>query len=62
MTLEEVFTRLLASRPKDLIDVDSILEGRALAGVVIDWELARRWAGEWGIEAKLDALRVRQPP
>lgn len=53
--------KLLASRPKDLIDVDAILEGRAMAGVVIDWELARRWAGEWGIEAKLEALRARKP-
>lgn len=51
--------KLLASRPKDLIDVDAILEGRALAGVVIDWGLARRWAVEWGIEEKVDTLRAR---
>ena len=51
--------KLLASRPKDLIDVDAILEGRALAGQHIDWELTRRWATVWGIEAKVDALQAR---
>lgn len=51
--------KLLASRAKDLIDVDAILEGRSLAGVAIDWDLARRWAAVWGIEAKLDALKTR---
>lgn len=51
--------KLLASRPKDLIDVDAIVEGRSLAGVAIDWDLTRRWASEWGIEDKVDALRSR---
>lgn len=51
--------KLLASRPKDLIDIESILEGRALAGHPIDWELTRRWAEVWGIEGKVDALRSR---
>ncbi len=52
--------KLLASRPKDLIDVQAILEGRALAGQAIDWELTRRWASVWGIEQKVDELRARQ--
>ncbi len=51
--------KLLASRPKDLIDIDAILEGRALAGGVIDWALVLRWASVWGIESKVDALRNR---
>lgn len=51
--------KLLASRPKDLIDVDAILEGRALAGQAIDWDLVLRWAAVWGIEAKATALRRR---
>ena len=56
MKLEDVYSRLL-SRPKDLIDVDAILEGRAIAGQALDWELVRRWAAVWGIEAKVDALK-----
>lgn len=51
--------KALASRPKDLLDLDSILEGRALAQQPIDWALARRWAAVWGIEAKIDALEKR---
>jgi hypothetical protein len=54
--------KLLASRAKDLIDVESILEGRSLAGFVINWELTRRWAQVWGIEARVDELRGRQAP
>ncbi len=51
--------KLLAGRPKDLIDVESILESRALAKQVIDWDMTRRWAAVWGIEDKVDALRAR---
>ena len=51
-----------ASRAKDLIDVESILEGRLVAGQLIDWELTRRWAQVWGIEARVDELRARSAP
>ena len=51
--------KLLASRPKDLIDVESIIEGRSMAGYAIDWGLTRRWAEVWGIEGKVDELRAR---
>lgn len=51
--------KLLASRAKDLLDVESILEGRSMAGYAIDWELARRWAEVWGLEEKVDELRAR---
>ena len=54
--------KLLAGRPKDLIDVDAIVESRALAGQAIDWSLARRWAAEWGIGEKIDALQARPSP
>ena len=52
--------KLLASRPKDLIDVESILESRAQAGHAIDWDLTRRWAEVWGIAEGVDALRSRK--
>ncbi len=52
--------KLLASRPKDLLDIEGILEGRALAGQAIDWALARRWAVAWGIEDELDGLRSQR--
>lgn len=84
MTIDEVYTRLLAvlrgeklpfcfigalgaiawGRPRattDLVDVDSIVETRLAANTPIDWELVRRWALDWGIEDRVDALRARFP-
>ncbi len=52
--------KLLASRPKDLLDVDGMLETRRTAGWALDWALAERWAESWGIADQVRALRAAQ--
>lgn len=50
--------KLIAGRPRDLADVDEVLRTRELAGAPVDVAVVRRWAREWGVEARLDsALR-----
>jgi hypothetical protein len=51
--------KLLASRGKDLVDVEAIFESRKLAGEALDWELLERWAAEWGIEGRLHPWRTK---
>lgn len=53
--------KLLAERRKDLIDVDSIMETRLTTAQPIDWPLVIRWATDWGIEDRVEALRARFP-
>lgn len=50
--------KLLASRPKDLLDIEGMLETRATAGWRLDWSLAEAWAEPWGIADKVRALRI----
>jgi hypothetical protein len=52
--------KLLANRPKDALDVDAIVEARQLAGEALDWEYLERWAKEWGIIERLEAVRRRR--
>jgi hypothetical protein len=49
--------KLLANRPKDALDVEAIVEARKLAGQTLDWAFLERWAREWGISDRLEALR-----
>ncbi len=53
--------KLLASREKDLTDIDAIVHGRAAVSWPIDWPLVIRWATDWGIEDRVEALRARFP-
>ncbi|MGV3621659.1 MAG: hypothetical protein ACO1OB_12620 [Archangium sp.] len=53
--------KLLASREKDLTDVDAIVLGRMAVDWRIDWALVVRWATDWGIEDRVAALRTRFP-
>lgn len=47
--------KLVANRPKDALDVETIFEARRLAGERLDWSRLERWAGEWGISERLEA-------
>jgi hypothetical protein len=48
-----IIYKLIASRAKDLADVESIFETRAAAGEAMDWGFLDEWAAAWGIEEKL---------
>jgi hypothetical protein len=54
--------KLLAARPRDVDDVESILEARAAAGDTLDWSFLDRWAEAWGIEDRLEPYRERFRP
>jgi hypothetical protein len=51
-----------AARPRDVDDVESILEARAAAGDTLDWSFLDRWAEAWGIEDRLEPYRERFRP
>lgn len=54
--------KLLASRPKDLIDVEAVFEARARAGMALDWLFLDHWASEWAIEERLSPWRAKHGP
>jgi hypothetical protein len=54
--------KLLASRRKDLDDVEAIFEGRSLAGEPLDWAFLEYWCGEWDIQERLAPYRARFGP
>lgn len=54
--------KLLASRPKDLIDVQAVFEARTLAATPLDWAFLEHWASEWSIEDRLRSWRQKFPP
>ncbi len=45
--------KLLASRTKDLADLEVLFETRALAEDRLDWDFIEKWAREWGMEDRL---------
>jgi hypothetical protein len=57
-----IIYKLLASRPKDLVDLDSIFESRQLAQAPLDWAFLERWAEAWEISDRLGPYRVRFGP
>jgi hypothetical protein len=56
-----VVYKLVANRTRDLADAEEVLRTRSLAGEPVDLDRVRRWAREWEVEDRLDALlrRVR---
>lgn len=53
-TVEDLLVlKLIADRPKDQGDLDGLARRPG-----IDWAYVERWANEWGVEARLRALRV----
>lgn len=51
--------KLLASRPKDLLDVEAVFEARHRFAATLDWPFLDRWATEWGIVDRLEPWRLR---
>jgi hypothetical protein len=54
-----IIYKLLASRAKDIADVESMFEARAAIAETLDWEFLDRWASEWGISERLEPYRVK---
>jgi hypothetical protein len=53
-TIEDLLVlKLIADRPKDQGDLDGLARRPG-----IDWAYVERWANEWGVEARLLALRL----
>lgn len=57
-----IIYKLLASRPKDLVDVEGIFEARRAAGDALDWNFLEHWAAEWSIGERLAPYRARFGP
>ena len=57
-----IIYKLLAQRRKDVEDVESIFEARAVAGDVLDWAFLEKWAAVWGISDRLSSYRARFGP
>ncbi|MBL8914821.1 MAG: hypothetical protein JNM17_29215 [Archangium sp.] len=57
-----IIYKLIASRPKDLADVESMFEAQTAIGARLDWEFLDRWAGEWTIDERLAPYRARFKP
>lgn len=51
---------LIASRAKDLADVESIFEARACAGERLDWDFLERWCSGREISDRLAPFRGRR--
>ncbi len=54
--------KLIASRSKDLLDVESIFEARRQAGAPLDWASLERWCADWEISDRLAPWRARYGP
>jgi hypothetical protein len=54
--------KLLASRGRDLDDVNSIFENRRAAGEALDWDFLDHWASEWEITDRLAPYRAKYGP
>ena len=57
-----VIYKLLASRAKDILDVEAIFEARREAGDMLDWGFLERWAAYWEIADRLAPYRTRFAP
>jgi hypothetical protein len=54
-----VLYKLIASRPKDLDDIEDVLRGRQLAGLPVDWAYIEDHAAEWCMLAEVARLKAR---
>ncbi len=45
--------KLLAQRPRDMDDVESVFEARTAADDALDWVFLDRWTAAWGIADRL---------
>lgn len=54
--------KLLAHRPRDVEDVDTIFAARAAAGEPLDWQFLDSWAEAWGVAHHLEPYRIRYAP
>ena len=54
-----IIYKLLAQRPRDIDDVDSIFEARRVAGERLDWEFLEQWAEAWGIRDRLAPYQAK---
>lgn len=57
-----IIYKLLARRPRDLDDIESIFTARASAGEGLDWNFLDSWAAEWGVSGELEPYRVKYAP
>ncbi|MBI3181938.1 MAG: hypothetical protein HYZ28_07320 [Myxococcales bacterium] len=55
-----IIYKLLASRARDIADVEWIFENRILGGHPLDWPFLERWAAEWGIEDRLAPYKEKR--
>jgi hypothetical protein len=63
VTVEDlVVFKLIAGRPRDVDDIDDVLDARSRAGLPVDWPHLERWAAVWGLEERVSALRARFGP
>lgn len=51
--------KLLASRSKDLGDLEALFEARRESNTALDWDFIERWAEDWGIDDRLAPYRTR---
>ena len=54
--------KLLAQRPRDVDDVESVFAARAAVSDALDWAFLEHWAAEWGITDRLAIYRARYGP
>jgi hypothetical protein len=57
-----IIYKLLAQRPRDLDDVESIFEARKSAGEILDWSFLDSWAEAWEITDHLVPYRNKYGP
>lgn len=54
--------KLLAYRPREIDDVESIFESRRVAGENLDWTFLEDWSEAWGISERLERYRATYGP
>jgi hypothetical protein len=57
-----IIYKLLAQRPRDIDDIESIFAARAAAGSALDWGFLDAWAEWWGIVDRLAPYAGRFRP
>lgn len=60
VTAEDLIVyKVLASRPRDVNDIEDVAKARAAAGAVIDWDHVERECNAWEMLSELAAIRKR---
>lgn len=54
-----ILYKLIASRPKDVDDIEDVLRTRQLARLPVDWPYIEGHAAEWDMLAEVAALKAR---